>query len=244
MITFAPKSSHTLGASRFIKAARLPLLDQALISLANFLTTVLIARALLPEQFGIVTLAYTALFAANTLQGTLVVGPHAVLSADRDARTYADYTTSTAVSQFALAAGFGCIAIVGAYIAGDPASRAVFLAFGVAAIGWQLQEFARRVLYVEDRVAAAVANDLVSYGGQLAVIAALAMLGRLTELTAVLVVGLTSLLAAGVGLLQIRSSLRGRFSVSYVRDNLAYGKWLAGGEAAQIPGSKSSVLLS
>jgi len=55
--------------------------DQVLISGANFLTTVLIARALSPASFGTFTLVYSALLLANIFQSTLITQAHNVLAA-------------------------------------------------------------------------------------------------------------------------------------------------------------------
>ena len=80
----------------------------------------------------------------------------------------------------------------------------------------QLQEFVRRVLYTEGRYFEGFWNDMLSYGGQAAIVSTLLLLSKfhiggrgnwLTGVTAMYVLAGTSALAAGVGLFQIRRSL-------------------------------------
>ncbi len=217
------------------RVASWALADQALISAGNFLTVLLVARALPIDAFGIYTVAYTSLYVSNTLQSALIAEPHAVLSASRLGRAYVDFTTSTGVLQLGMSAFTGIVAIVAALIIGLGSDVSMLvLALGFAAIGWQLQEFCRRVLYVESRNSAAFANDVVSYGGQLLLVAALAALGGLTAVSAILAVGGTSFAAAALGAVQLRPSLAGQAARADVWANLRFGKWLAASELTGI----------
>ena len=66
--------------------------DQALISLASFVTMVLLARGLSPEEFGSFTLVYAALLFAGSVQSALITQPHAVLAATRSGSAYTRFT--------------------------------------------------------------------------------------------------------------------------------------------------------
>ena len=211
------------------------LADQALISGCNFLTVLLVARALPQAAFGLYTVAYTSLYISNTLQSALIAEPHAVLSASRRGRAYIDYTTSTGAMQLAMVVLLAAIALVTALVVGSGTDLGpLILALGLAAIGWQLQEFCRRVMYVEDRIGSAFFNDLISYGGQLIIVAGLAWAGLLTPVSAILAIGGTSILAAAIGALQIRPSLGGRTIRAEIMGNLRFGKWLAASELTGI----------
>ena len=226
----APGRSLVLLAKR----GGLPVLDQGIISLGNFLTTVLIARVLAPHEFGMITLAFVALYAFNAVQGSLLLGPFGVLSAGRTPAGYIDYTTSLGLGQVGLAVLVLVLCLGAGMIAGTPTTLLGFVAVGLAGLAWQLQEFSRRVLYAEDRVGGAVLNDLIDYGGQLLVTAALIVAGRLDAVTAMLGIALTSAVAAALGILQVRRSLTGSPSRDDLRQTFAYGRWLLGGEIALI----------
>jgi O-antigen/teichoic acid export membrane protein len=95
-----------------------------------------------------------------------------------------------------------------------------------ASLAWQYQEYFRRVLYTEERYRALVFNDVVSYGGQLMVVAVLYGAGRLSGINTLAAVATTSALAALIGIWQVRRSLSRRFFGPAVQENWAFGKWL------------------
>ncbi len=207
------------------------LTDQALISATNFATMVLLARVLGPASFGSFVLVYTVLLFATELQGALVTQPHNVLGADRAGSSYTGYTRSTAVSQILLAASLGGLAAVAglaAHLVGWD-SAPLLLALAPAIVSWLSQEFVRRVLYTEGRMAAVLLNDVVSYGGQAAAMAVLWQLGRLDGPAALIALAATSALAVPVGLWQLRGSFLGVARRADVSGNWQFGKWLAGG---------------
>lgn len=206
--------------------------DQALISATNFLTIVLLARSLSHDAFGYFTLAYTALQFAGSLQAALITQPHNVLGATRHGEDYIRYTTSTAFSQLlaTLVIMVG-VAVAGALIQISGWEIAPLLFALAPAIGaWQLQEFIRRVLYTEGRLAAAFLNDLLSYGGQTAVIAVLWYRDLLSGPVALYALAGTSAVAAGVGVWQLHGRFARYIDTGVLHENWRFGKWLAGAE--------------
>jgi O-antigen/teichoic acid export membrane protein len=213
--------------------------DQALISGANFVTMILVAWGLGgPTEFGMFTLVYSALLFANIFQSALVTQPHNVLGTSRHGGDYAAYTSSILLLQILLAGSEAIVALVVA-IAGwrlGWANTPLLFALAPSIVAWQLQEFIRRVLYTEGRHAAAFINDLISYGGQMLLIAAMWLIDRnrgthwLSGASVLYVLAVTSLAAAVLGVWQIRSGLTCQFSVAAWRENWQFGKWLAGSE--------------
>lgn len=210
------------------------LADQALLSAANFVTMLLLARHLSPADFGAFTLGYTALMFTTGLQNPLITLPHNVLGVTRHGQDYTHYTTATALSQVLFAGGAALLALgfaAAAQVAGWDMVPVV-LALAPTIVAWQLQEFARRVLYTEGRSRAAFANDALSYGGQAVGIAALAQLGQLTGLTAFAVLAATSAVAALWGFWTLRSSLSRRIELRWLSGNWGFAKWLLGAALA------------
>ena len=206
------------------------LTDQALISATNFATMVLLARALGPASFGSFVLVYTVLLFATELQGALVTQAHNVLGVGRAESSYAGYTRSTALSQMFLAGLLGALAALaglGAHLTGWR-SAPLLLALAPAIVSWLSQEFVRRVLYTEGRMAAVLLNDVVSYGGQATAMTALWYFERLDGRSALLALAATSAVAVPLGLWQLRGSLQGAARRGDVHDNWQFGKWLAG----------------
>lgn len=219
---------------RLLRAGLWSMADQALISATNFVTMVLLARSLTPSAFGAFTLAYTALLFANGLQAALILHPHSVIGATRTGQDYVSYTTATAGTQLALALTCGFLTVVAAIVLGAfnfGASR-LLLTLAPAIVVWQFQEFVRRVLYTKQNVIGALLNDGVSYGGQLVGIAALWRMGRLTEVSAIVVLAITSAVATATGLWQIRDHLTTDVARvawrTFIAENWRMGKWLTG----------------
>ncbi len=206
--------------------------DQALISLTNFVTMVLLARGMSQADFGWFTILYSILLFANSLQSGLITQPHNILGTSRHGEDYAIYTTSTAISQVALAAVASLLAAAAWLVARVEGweEAPLLLALVPSIAAWQLQEFARRVLYTEGRTAAAFVNDIVSYGGQTLAIATLWWPGGLTAERALYAIAATSALAAALGGWQVRRSFAPRLNRSALVENWHFGKWLAGAE--------------
>jgi len=206
--------------------------DQMAISAANFVTVVLLARGLSQADFGGFTLVYSVLLFANSLQSGLITQPHNILGATRRGTDYSRYTTSTAVSQLVLAALVSALGLASwalALLVGWDAAP-LLLAMAPALAAWQLQEFVRRVLYTEGRLAAALVNDLVSYGGLVLALLVLRRLALLTGPPVLYAHAVMFALAAALGWWQLRDRFRGGFDPAVVRENWHFGKWLAGGE--------------
>jgi len=219
---------------RIVRENGWPLADQGVMSATNFLTVVVLARALDPSAFGEFVLAYTTLLFVSGFQTALVTQPHNVLGQRRTGAEYARYTASTAFAQggFSLAAALLAVAAAAVLEVAGIGGAGVALALAPALVAWQLQEFTRRVLYTEGRLAAAFWIDLLSYGGQTAVLALLAAAGVLSAPRALLVVAATSAVGALAGGWTIRASLRARAEAAFVRENWVFGKWLAAAIAA------------
>ncbi len=203
--------------------------DQLLISATNFATMVLLARGLSQEAFGSFTLIYSVLLFANSLQSGLITQPHNILGIARHGEDYTCYTTSTAVSQLFFGA-VAALAVLAAWAVARCAAWSVaplLLTLAPSIVFWQLQEFVRRILYTEGRLAAAFVNDSISYGGQALAIAALWWLDGLTAPLALGALAATSAIAAALGGWQIRGSLAGRIDPSVCAENWHFGKWLA-----------------
>jgi O-antigen/teichoic acid export membrane protein len=207
------------------------LMDQTLVSATNFVTMVLVARALGPASFGSFALVYTVLLFSTELQGALVTQPHNVLGAGLTGSSYSRYTRSTAFSQILLAGSLGSSTAAAGLIAHGLGwhSADLLLALAPAIVGWLSQEFVRRVLYTEGRMRAVLLNDLVSYGGQAGLIVVLSSSERLDGPSALLALAVTSGLAVPVGLWQLRGSFHGVAQRADVGGNWQFGKWLAGG---------------
>lgn len=207
--------------------------DQLLISAANFLTMALVIKAL-PDAaaFGTFSLVYSALLFANIIQFSLITQPHNVLATSRHGDDYRRFTAASALLQILLAVGLTLI--YGAAAIGSAAMHysvtPLLIALVPSIIAWQLQEFIRRVLYTEGRLGDAFVNDIISYGGQILVVAVLYYRHQLTGPSAMYALAITSAMAIMLGVWQLRSSVCRHIDRMAITETWHFGKWLLGSE--------------
>lgn len=205
--------------------------DQAFISLSNFVTTILLARALTPERFGEFAVAFSFVTVALALASAALTQPFVVLSARYDADQYRRFFKATLLAHLlvivavatAVAAGSGVAAILGWRLA-------ALVAFTIPAFaGWQLQEFVRQVFYTENRLREAFFNDILCYGGQVIAFGLAYGAGVLTPISALLIMAVGFTVATGEGLWLLRRSLIGSLSQSefkeFMREAWSFGRW-------------------
>lgn len=208
--------------------------DQALISAAHFITTILVARVISPREFGLYALAYTGLVFLNTVQSALVTEPHTTLGAPLTGTRYVAYTTDTGWTQVLLCIASALLVLaiaVPATIRGWWVAP-VILALAPATVAWQLQTYLRRAMYTRSQVLQAFINDLLSYGGHIIIVAGLWWTGTLTPVRSLIALAATSALGTFLGLWQLRRHLDRTFNRERIRPtaqaNWSFGKWLLG----------------
>jgi O-antigen/teichoic acid export membrane protein len=230
-----------------VRAGSWGLVDQSVISGANFITMIVAARVLGPSAFGIFALMFTVLVFMETVQRSLITTPHNVLGVNKSGDLYRTYTSSAAGLQVGLGLLFAlCALVIGSVIQffdGNLGFMVMLLA--PAAFAWQCHEFTRRVLYTEFRIPAAVTVDVCTYFTRLAVLAVLVMWIGLDGPRLLMMYAGTWLVGALVGLWQIRGSLRRAFDPGVIAEHWSFGRWLfASNVVSHLPRYASAAVLS
>ncbi len=177
--------------------------DQVLVSGANFLSTLIIARMLAPEVFGMFSLASLAILFLASFHRTLITQPMNALgsteSFNKLAWRYAGLMRMQlpmiSISILILA----CIGLVFFPDLGLIIGASSYLA------GFFLQEMVRRYHYTKGDIQRALINDLISYGGQIIVLASLYATGFADAAFAFIALAVTSLTAFLYGQRDIRN---------------------------------------
>jgi O-antigen/teichoic acid export membrane protein len=226
----ATEAIDTASIGATVRTSLWGIADQGLLSVTSFVTVVVLASVLGPHAFGSFSIVYTALLIANALQTALVTQPHNVIGVTKAHDEYTGYTGTTLAIQLVFAVAVSGAALAGAVLAAgvDAALAPLLFALVPAALAWQLQEFGRRVLYTEGRLAAAFANDVISYGGQIALLALLWRFASLDGPNALYAIAASSAAGAAFGAWQLRRSIMLAFDRASVRANWRFGKWLGG----------------
>jgi O-antigen/teichoic acid export membrane protein len=178
-----------------------PLADQAIVSLGNFLTLVIVARGL-PDrsQYGTFGLVLECIFYFNTLQTAVITYPLTVRGASANAGELRRLATA---SLLMTCAGALPVALAGLGIASATHQAALGLAATAAFVAWQVQEVVRRSLMSHLRYGAAAWGDALRYLGTTACVGVLWHYGQLTLVRVFIVIALFTAAAVVVQALQV-----------------------------------------
>lgn len=224
-----PARVYTRLPQRHVLAA---VAGQAFASGTNFLTGVILARALAKEEYGLYYLGFTLVIFVIELQNALISTPYMVYAPRLGDEEHRRYTGSTLVYQLGLSA------IVMAVVLG----AAVVLSLGAgpegaAPVAWSmlfvvglvtLRDFTRRVCFANLRMAAAFCIDASVAVLQLGTLFVLGWLGVLSAGRAWWVIGLAT---GGISLAWLWMNRhmfnpRLRAALQDLRGNWSFGKWV------------------
>jgi O-antigen/teichoic acid export membrane protein len=229
------------------------LVDQCVVSAANFLVSFLLGRLVLPAEFGAYSLAFATLNALNGIQGALVITPLTVFGASLEGARLKEYLGGTFGMQAVVSLGSSILAfaVAGVLWSGRPAIAPAFVALALLIGLDQGQEFMRRLLLARLRIMAALVNDLVYALVRLACLGALIAAQHngspvLTARNSILCAVAAALVANLIGIAQIRSLLESPLAGlrASLHRNWEFGRWgLAGAGTLAISSQVSPWLL-
>lgn len=159
----------TEGLGRRLRRPALSFGDQAFCSICNFLTTVLLARMLGLEGFGVYAMIWLPIYLAMSLQLGLIVSPMMSIGGKLSGSEAEHYFGTVLLHELAfLTMSTVAIAGVAAVLAlSDPRFSGTILPTGAMAAAYLAQDFLRRLLFVRGRPGAVLATDLLNQGGKL-----------------------------------------------------------------------------
>lgn len=219
------------------RSGYLAAIDQAVISLSNFLATILIARNTSPTELGVYGVGFIAINLTRAFQEGIVVQPLNVFGAGLDEASFKRYFSSNALLQAILAFSLAAGAALGGWVlivtGNDTAGPALF-ALWFAILNWQFQEFFRRVLYTRGRVANALFNTVLANLARLGIMLWWAAQGSLSGAAGLTIIGWGALVALIPGIWFTRIYwTRAAYSLGYTwRNNWGFGRWVMGGSIA------------
>ncbi len=208
-------------------------IDQSVISLANFVATIILARNVDPTQLGVYGVGFVTLRLVRAVQDGIIVQPMNVFGAGMTREEFRGYATSTSLFQIALAilsaaavAACGWVLIETGNDTAGPTLFILWLPF----LWWQLQEYLRRMLYTRGLVFLAVITSVISNAARIGIMIYLANQGRLSGVTGLEAIAWGAFIALFPSLWFTRhywtrefDDLRGTW-----RKNWNFGRWLLG----------------
>lgn len=235
-------SNHTdrlrsLLAGKAAQEGYLAVIDQSIISLANFLATLLLARTVSPTELGMYGVGFTSLRLVRSIQEGLTIQPLNTFGAAQELPEFKRYATSTSLIQVILAVVTAVSAAVLGWLlirTGNDVAGPTIFALWHNFLWWQLQEYVRRILYTRGLVRSAVINTLIANGVRLGLMFYWLAKGELTGIAGLDAIAWGSLAALIPGLWQTRSYWTSAFDpiLATLKKNWRFGKWIMGGVLA------------
>lgn len=215
----SPSIGRRLTSAR---AYLLAVVDQGLVSASNFITGILVAKAVVPAEFGQYTLLFAVIMALAGVHNALIYAPMRV---NKPARDVTDYFRVQVSLQWLLS---GILVLVSAPVmlmANVPATSVAIFALCLILI--QTQETGRVIYQVRYDAARLLLLDGVVHGVRLTLLILLSQIGSLNAAGALAVIALASTIAV---LVVWRDRLVTKPRLTAIRrvvaDNWQYGRWI------------------
>jgi O-antigen/teichoic acid export membrane protein len=175
--------------------------DQAAVSAGNFVTSVLLARALAPAEYGVYALLFAFIIALNGIHAALVTYGLSLHGAAQPQEILERLCGQSLALTLVLSTALGFVIVGVALALHQPAAAPwAFLAL----LCWELQETTRRALMAALRHGAALWGDIASYVGQAAIVLILVSRHEISLVTAFAAIAATSALGAAIQSAQLR----------------------------------------
>ena len=208
------------------------IVDQAIVSGANFLTGVIVGRYLVKEEFGLYMLGFGIVLFILNIQTSVITTPYAALSHRSQAIEKRFYTGSTLIHHFVLSA-FGAlslflVSIVLSFGIGPSGLTEVAEALAFIAFFILLRDYCRRVYFAWLNIVSALVLDTCVSLLQICGLLLLAYAGKLSVTNAFVVSGSACGFAGIIWLIRHKSAFSFSFSkiVNDMKRNWVLAKWI------------------
>jgi O-antigen/teichoic acid export membrane protein len=202
------------------------LADQAMLSLGNFFTNILLGRNLPRDEFGNFVVLLSVIQFLNNLHWSLVTYPLSVISAGDDEDGLRHRAIRSLGLTLLLFIPFGLIlGLAVAHVSGLHLIPWALLAL----LFWQIQETLRRTLMARLHHHRAIFGDAVSYIGQAITVWFIIFSRHLSVEHAFAIIAITSAIAALIQAIQLKlfaPTPRPAVSTPLFTENWALGKWV------------------
>ncbi len=219
---------------RALQQSMLSLADQAVASIANFATGVIVARGGTKEGFGLYMLGLTVILLVTDLQGSLIATPYMVYAPRLKGAQRVQYTGSTLLHQLLLSlltmGGLAVVAVGTMIGLGPRGLEPVMWALAGTVAIIMLREFARRICFARLEMRTALVLDTACAGLQLGGLGLLARFGLLTTPRVFGVMGVVCGLVVALWLWWDRQAFQPQLAraLEDLRGNWMVGKWVFG----------------
>ena len=223
----------TLSASRnYLKSTTaLVYADQLVVSGFSFISSVIMARFLGVQGFGIYSIAWLGVLIASSINQPFIIAPMLTLSAKKNVDEKSRYLQALIFKQLLFATFMSMLAFISvlvmSYVLHDWKVESIILAFPLAVFTFLLQDFFRRYFFVINQPKKAIAIDLIAYGG---VLTSAFLIHFIKDMDAQFVLLLTALFFLYASLAALISLKELRFRINDIKavvlEHWDFSKWL------------------
>lgn len=214
--------------------AMLSLFDQAVLSLTNFSSIFLIAKLTSPSELGYYVTAFSLTMFASALQLGLITAPYMMRCQGLERDSAKAYAGNSLLQQLTLSlltiALLGALAAAAFVFQPGHALAPLLAVLAVSLPLYAVREFYRRIAYAHLHMGMAASMSLVASIIQLVFILAVAYVGSLNAMTAILGLGLGSAAAVAMSIWMLKElfTIDGQGFRDDLSTNWATGKWICG----------------
>lgn len=224
-ITFETTKNYLKNATVLVYA------DQLVVSGFSFISSVIMARFLGVQGFGIYSIAWLGVLIASSINQPLIISPMLTLSARKNRDEKSKYLQALIFKQLLFATALSVLAfitvLVMSYILHDWKVKSIIVAFPLAVFTFLLQDFFRRYFFVVNKPQMAILIDIIAYGG---VLISAFLIHFIHDMDAQFILLLTALFFLYASLTALISLKELRFKIheikSVVLEHWDFSKWL------------------
>lgn len=224
-------------ATRFANNGKYAAIDQAVISISNFVVSIILARLVSPTELGAYVTGFLAIYFVRAVQNGLIIQPLNTIGAGKTDADFREYFSAAFIHQIILAIlSAGSAAILGWVLTatGNNILGPTIFILWFSFFSWQLQEFFRRAFYTRGEVSKALWVSAFANIIRLGWILTLSQVRDISGLTGLQAIGWGSLAAALLGAWLSRGyfgkTFRHAFEVWV--ENWRFGRWVLGASLA------------
>ncbi len=216
------------------RQAPVALLDQALVSGANFVTGVLLARFLGLKEYGVFAMAWLVVLFFGSIQQSFIIAPLQTLLPKREQEERASLRTSLFLIQLcmgllAMLLTWGFCHLSKTLFLDQTPLGTLTLVLPITVFTFLMNEYFRKLFFSEGRQTTALILDLISYGTQILGLLLVASAGELDLRRALIIIASSNSISTAYGLMRSHGlSADFRHFTRHLKEISSYSGWLIG----------------
>lgn len=205
--------------------------DQLVVSGLSFLSSIIMARLLGVQGFGIYSIAWLGVLIASSVNQPFIISPMMTLSGKKTTDEKDRYLQALVFKQIFFAAALSILSfltvLVMSVILKEWKVNSIILAFPLAVFSFLLQDFFRKYYFIIGKPHKAVLIDIIAYGG---VLLSAFCLHYFRDMDAQFILLLTALFFLYASLVALLSLKKLQFNLNEIKSALSehwdFSKWL------------------